>query len=307
MSIPSRGFTLLATGALAAVFFAVASGFVNTFMLVAIKHLGGELHAFQIAFFRALFGFLALIPLVWRQGGIRLFRMRRVGLNALRGAFHTGSMLCFFWAVTVSPLATVSAIAFTAPLFTALLAILVLGEKVGVRRWAGLAIGFAGALVVLHPGAGDLDIGGIVALVSSVFTAGMMICVKRLTTTENPLVVTLWGALFMAVFSLVPALFVWQWPSVEQWLWLILIGALGSTIHTLLAKALSLADTAVILPFEFLKLVWAALFGFIFFADIPGLSTWIGGAVIFVSAAYIAYRERQANAAREAGVPTPPP
>lgn len=270
----------------------VLGGFVTAIMLSAIKQLTDELHPFEIAFFRSLVGFVVLLPLIWRRGGFGLMRSHQMSRHVLRGALNAGGMLLFFWAIALAPLATVSAIGFASPLFAALLAILILGEKVGVRRWAGLIIGFAGTLIILQPGSGFIDPGALIALASSVLWAGAMIVIKQLTGSESPLTITAWGAFFVGVFCLIPALFYWQWPTPEQWLWLIFIGILGSVIQFSLAKAFSLADTTLVLPFDFLKLVWASLFGYLLFAEIPSVSAWVGGTIISASAVYIAYRER---------------
>jgi drug/metabolite transporter (DMT)-like permease len=283
---------LTAHNPFSAILFMVAAGILNTVMLAAIKELSADLHAFEIAFFRCFVGFIVLLPLVWRHGGITVLRSDQMGLHALRGALNAGGMLLFFWAITLAPLATVSAIGFASPLFAALLAIVILGEKVGLRRWAGLIIGFIGTIIILRPGSGIVEFGAVLALTSSFLWAGAMIVIKHLTGSESPLAITTWGALLVGVFCLIPAIYVWQWPSGEQWLWLLVIGTLGSVIQFSLAKAFSLAETTVVLPFDFLKLVWASVAGFVLFLEVPDPWAWFGGTIIFASAVYVAYRER---------------
>jgi drug/metabolite transporter (DMT)-like permease len=284
--------TRAASKPLSAVLFMIAAGFINTVMLSAVKQLSGDMHAFEIAFFRCLFGFIVLLPLVWRGGGLPVLHTRHIGLHLLRGALNAGGMLLFFWAVGLAQLATVSAIGFASPLFAALLAIPILGEKVGLRRWSGLIIGFAGTLIILRPGSDIVILGAFLALASSVLWAGAMITIKQLTHSDSPLSITTWASFFVGVFCLVPAIYVWQWPTGTQWIWLCLIGALGSVIQFCFAKAFSLAETTLVLPFDFLKLVWASLFGFLLFAEIPDPWTWFGGTIIFTSAVYVAYREQ---------------
>ncbi|MDX5362354.1 MAG: DMT family transporter [Alphaproteobacteria bacterium] len=276
------------------------SGISNTLMLSAIKHLAEDLHPLQIAFFRCIVGFMVLAPMLWQIGGIGAMRTRHIGLHALRGLLNAGAMLCFFWAVSITPMAMISAINFTAPLFATLLAILILGERVGIRRWAGLVIGFAGTLVIVRPGFEAVSPGAILALVSSLVWAGAMIVIKRLTHEESPLVITLYASIFVGLFALIPAIAVWQWPTGWQWGWLALIGVFGSAVQYFLTRAFSLADTTLVLPFDFLKLVWASIAGLFLFQEVPDIWTWIGGSVIFASSFYIAYRERRR------GVPPPP-
>jgi len=289
--------------ALVGIAFMVLSGLTNTVMISAIKHLSGTLHPVQIGFFRCLVGFVVLLPMVWHGGGLAVLHTERLGLHALRGALNAAGMLAFFWAVSLAPLATVSAINFTAPLFATLLAILILGERVGTRRWAALIVGFLGTLVIVRPGSDVLGPGALLALGASSVWAGAMVTIKELTRTESALSITTWAAFFVGLFSLIPAIAVWRWPTGEQWLWLIAIGTLGSMVQLWLSKAFSLADTSVVLPFDFLKLVWASLFGLMLFSEIPDVWTWVGGIVIFSSSVYVAYRERRAPAPSWPDVP----
>ena len=156
-----------------------------------------------------------------------------------------------------------------------------------------MAVGFAGTLVILRPGNDIVTFGALLALGSSFIWAGAIITIKQLTRTESSLTVTAWAAVTVGVFSLLPAILVWQWPTWEQGFWLVVIGTLGSIVQLSLARAFSLADTSVVMPFDFLKLVWASLLGVLLFAEIPDIWTWIGGGVIFASSSYIAYRERR--------------
>ncbi|MCP1336900.1 DMT family transporter [Hyphomicrobiales bacterium FT118] len=282
------------------------SGVSGTLMLSAIKHLAEDLHPLQIAFFRCVVGFIVLAPMLWQIGGVRAMRTRHIGLHALRGLLNAGAMLCFFWAVSITPLAMISAINFTAPLFATLLAILILGERVGIRRWAGLVIGFAGTLVIVRPGFEAVSPGAILALVSSLVWAGAMIVIKRLTHEESPLVITLYASIFVGLFALIPAIAVWQWPTGWQWGWLALIGVFGSAVQYFLTRAFSLADTTLVLPFDFLKLVWASIAGLFLFQEVPDIWTWIGGSVIFASSFYIAYRERRRGVPPRPRVPDTP-
>ncbi|WP_331283317.1 DMT family transporter [Futiania mangrovi] len=292
--------------AIAGILFMMLSGVSGTLMLSAIKHLAEDLHPLQIAFFRCVVGFIVLAPMLWQIGGVRAMRTRHIGLHALRGLLNAGAMLCFFWAVSITPLAMISAINFTAPLFATLLAILILGERVGIRRWAGLVIGFAGTLVIVRPGFEAVSPGAILALVSSLVWAGAMIVIKRLTHEESPLVITLYASIFVGLFALIPAIAVWQWPTGWQWGWLALIGVFGSAVQYFLTRAFSLADTTLVLPFDFLKLVWASIAGLFLFQEVPDIWTWIGGSVIFASSFYIAYRERRRGVPPRPRVPDTP-
>ena len=195
------------------------------------------------------------------------------------------------------------ALSFTSPLFATVLAILVLREKAGVRHWAALLAGFAGAPIILRPGIGVVGLGPLLVVFSSLIWGGAMTFIKVLGRTDSSLTITAYMGLFMVPLSFVPALFVWEWPSLDMLPFLFLIGLLGATGHLALAQAFKEADTTAVMPFDFTRLIWASLLGFIVFAEVPDLWTWVGGSVIFGSATYIAFREaRRKQEKPEGGV-----
>ena len=259
-----------------------------------IRYLASEMHPFEIAFFRFLFGFLVLAPVFLRHG-LAPLRTRRLGLHALRGGVQTTQALLSFLALGLAPLAKVAAVQFSAPLFVAVAALLFLGEAIRAQRIAALLIGFAGTWIIIRPGMGEVDTGAVVALFGSVAIALTMILVKVLARTESSLTITLYQALFTTPLTFVAALFYWQTPTLEQLAWLVLMGTLGSLAHFTLAQACKEADVTAILPLDYTKLIWAMVLGYLVFTEIPDLWTWLGGSLIFGSSLYIAYRERRAH------------
>lgn len=259
-----------------------------------IRYLAREMHPFEIAFFRFLFGFLVLAPVFLRHGFAPL-RTQRLGLHALRGGVQTTQALLSFLALGLAPLAKVAAVQFSAPLFAAVAALLFLGEGIRVRRVAALLIGLTGTWIIFRPGVGEIDTGAMVALFGSVAIALTMILVKVLARTETSLTITLYQALFTTPLTFIAALFYWQTPTLEQLAWLVLLGALGSLAHMTLAQACKEADVTAILPLDYTKLVWAMVLGYLVFTEIPDLWTWLGGSLIFGSSLYIAYREKRAR------------
>ncbi len=258
-----------------------------------IREASLDIHAFEIAFFRNVFGLLALAPMLLKAGLRRTLRTSRPGLHVLRGSLNAVAMLSFFYAVTVTPLATVAALGFTAPLFAALLAIPFLGERPGWRRWAGLCMGFVGALVIIRPGLTDVSLGALMVLLSSAAWAGTLIVIKILARTDTSLTITIFAAVFLTPITLFAALFAWTTPTAATWLLLIGIGAFGSLTQWSIAQAFHEADATVVLPFDFTKLLWSAAIGYLFFAEIPDPLTLLGGSLILASVTYVAYRERQ--------------
>lgn len=271
-------------------------------MHAMIKHIATDMHPFEIAFFRNLFGVIILAPAFLRHGFSPL-RTKRPFLMFLRGAINTGTMICFFMALALAPLADVAALNFTAPIFATLLATLFLGEKVGMRRWTAILFGLAGAMLILRPGFGTLELGHVLTLVSAVSWGLILMIIKILSRTESALTITLYMGLWMTPLSAVPAAFVWTWPDFELLLWLVGIGAVGTAGQYLVAEALRRGDTGVIMPLDFFKLVWAAVLGVVLFNELPDAFTWAGGAVIFLSATYIALRERKLK--KDPGPPVP--
>ncbi|WP_425405592.1 DMT family transporter [Hwanghaeella sp.] len=259
-------------------------------MHALVRHITQELHFFEVAFFRNFFGVVALLPLFLRYGFAPL-RTNRLGLLTLRGVINIGAMFAFFYALSVTSLATVSALSFSAPIFVTILAIFFLGEVVRARRWAAIVIGFAGAMVIIRPGIIEVDFGMLAVLLSSALWAVALIVIKILGRTESSLTITVYMGVIMAPLSLVPALFYWEWPSLEQLAWLAGVGIMGSVAQLTMTEALRLGETSEVMPLDFLKLIWAAAIGYLAFGEFPDLFTWIGGLMIFASATYIAIRE----------------
>lgn len=268
------------------------STFLFAGMHATIRTVSAELHAFEIAFFRNLFGFLIVVPWLVRYG-VGPLRTRRPGLHLLRVAFNIVAMLSFFMALTIAPLAEVTALNFTAPIFATLLAIPIFKETVRLRRWTAILIGFAGVLLILRPGFGAISTGQILALLAAMAWSCALLVIKRLGETDSSITIIAWMALLMIPASFVPALFVWQTPSLGALGWLVLIGLLGNGGQLAMTESLKMADTSIVMPIDFFKLIWVAALGYVLFAEVPDLFVWIGAAVIFASTAYIAYREQQ--------------
>lgn len=265
-------------------------------MHAVIRHATGFMHPFEVAFFRNAAGLSVLAPFFWRHG-FRILKTSHLGLHACRGGLQICAMLLFFSALQRSPLAKLSALSFTAPLFATVVAVLFLGERVRMRRVAALVLGFAGAMVIVRPGLVGLDPGAVMVLASSVLWALTLLIIKSLSGTESSLTITAYMGVFLTPLSLVPALFVWRWPRLEELLWLVLLGVLGTIGHLLMAQAFKHADATAVMPVDFSRLVWASLIGFFLFDEVPEVWTWVGGTTIFASTVYIAYREARASSA----------
>ncbi len=264
-----------------------------------VRYMSAEVHPFEIAFFRNLTVFLLMIPLLLRSGR-SAWRSARPGLQAVRGFIGAMAMLTWFYALSLVPLADATALSFTVVVFTTVCAIIVLRERVGIRRWSAIGIGVIGTLIILRPGLQAVSLGALVVLVSSVLWAASLICVKVLSRTDSNVTIVFYSALYFTPLSLIPALFVWQWPTLEQLAMLVLIGAMAAVSHLAIAQSLREAEASVVMPLDFTRLIWAAAFGYVVLGEFPDFWTWLGGTVIFASTVYISYREGRVIAAADA-------
>jgi len=257
---------------------------------VGVRYLSAELHPLELAFFRSLFGFLWLLFWVvpWR---VTLLPRRRFGLYTARGVCEVFAMLAWFSAVALIPVADVVALGFTAPLFATVLAVAVLREKVGLRRWSAIAVGMVGALIILRPGLQDISTGAMLALASAVAIASSRISARRLAQTEPVSTIVASIALFTVPCTLIPMLLVWETPNLHQILLMLGLSSLSTLGHVCLTLAFRVSEASELAPYDFSQLLMAVLFGAIAFGEVPDLWTWAGGVVIVATAVYVIRRE----------------
>ena len=261
-------------------------------MGVFIRLAAQGVHILEVVFFRNFFALILLSPLIVRSG-IGLLKTDNMGLYWLRSILNIAGMAAGFTALTLIPLTEATALGFTAPLFTTLGAVLVLGEVVRMRRMLAIAVGFCGVLIVVGQNLGGISFGAGLALTNAVLLAATALIVKRLTGTDRVEAIIIWMVLLSTPMALVPALFVWTWPDAMTLLWLVCLAAAGSLGHYCWTSACSLAEMTQIQPLEFVKLPLTAAAGYFMFAEVPSAAVWVGGIVIFVSTAYITRREAQ--------------
>jgi len=271
-------------------------------MHTAIRYTTQQMPAAEVAFFRNAFGLVVILPMLVRYGP-SLFYTQKLGLHALRAVLNVVSMLAFFLGLSLTPLARATALSFTAPLFTALLSALLLGEVFRWRRWTAIVCGFLGTLVILRPGLQAFDLGSLLIVASSLLWGLAIIDIKVLGRTESTMTITAYVTVLMIPLTLLPAVYVWETPPVHLWGWLAFIGIIGTLGQIVVTDALKLADMTVLMPLDFLKLVWATMFGIVLFAEVPDLYTWIGAAIVFGSSCYIVWRESKVRKEKAAAAP----
>ncbi len=264
-------------------------------MTGVIRYLSDTLHPFEIAFFRNFFGLIFLAPMVL-QAGTRHLRTSKAPFLVGRGLLSAIAMLCYFYGVSIAPLAEVTALSFMGPLFATIFAVLILREKLHLRRTVALIIGFCGALIILRPGFQEIGLGSVLILCSAAAWSICMIIIKVLTRTESSVTQSVYTALVLAPITGLVAIAEWQWPSLLQLFWLAVMAGLGTVGQLAFTESFKAAELTTVLPLDFTKLIWASLIGYLIFAQMLDIWVLVGGTVIFAAATYISIREARLNA-----------
>ena len=259
-------------------------------LLASVRELSDSFPTVEIVFVRALVGLFLIAPIL-AQGGFGRLRTRRLPMHFARTAFAFGAMLCMYYGLIHIPVGDVTALSFLIPVFCTLAAGLVLRERVGATRWTATAVGFLGALAIVRPGMESVGLPMLAVLLSCVFYAGAWTSVKFLTTTEPASVIVFYMNLMMLPLTLVPSLFVWVTPGWQDLPALLIMGISGWAAHFCQARAFAAADASAVMPFDFLRLPFTAGLGWLLFAEVLDVWTWIGAGVIFASTYFITLRE----------------
>ncbi|PCI34547.1 MAG: hypothetical protein COB54_01855 [Alphaproteobacteria bacterium] len=257
-----------------------------------IRQLSGDIHPLVLVFFRTLFGMILIMPVLFKTR-LPALSTGRYPLYILRGVFNITSVMGAFVAVSLIPLADAVAFSYIAPIFATILAVFILKEKIGRHRVIAILIAFVGVMVLVRPGFQTLNSGIIAALIAAACFAATLICVKLLTRHDSASIVSLMAFIIGLPISLLGALYFWQWPTGEQWGYIVLMGGFAATAHICLAKALAKADLSAVMPIDFTRIIFAAMIGITLFGDPLSGLTFLGGGIILASAVYAAHRERK--------------
>jgi drug/metabolite transporter (DMT)-like permease len=247
------------------------------------KHLSGHLPTVEVVWARFLFYVIAIAPVALVKYGAHAFRPSRPGLQVLRGLLFAASAYCFFLAIARLPLADTMAVFFIYPLIILIVSAALLGERIGAMRWAMVALGFGGALLVIRPSLAGISTGNLFALLSGAgYALGMMVT-RRLASHDPGLVTGVISALVGVVLYSFAMPFAWQAPSGVDWLWMALMGGVAALGHFLLITAHRMATAAQLAPYGYAEIVSAIFFGYVAFGNLPEPIVWIGIAVIVAS------------------------
>jgi drug/metabolite transporter (DMT)-like permease len=260
------------------------SGWLGLMVIIAVagREALRELTVFQLMELRSVLGMLMLWPLLHAAGGLSAVKTAHLGQHVLRHTVHYAAQYGWFAALLLIPLAQVVAIEFTMPIWAALLAVLLLGER--MNRWKVLAIvmGLAGVVVIVRPSGAGLNPGQLIALAAAVGFAVSVVLVKRLTRTDAAIAVSFWMLVVQSVIGLVPALVTWQWPSLQVWGWVLVVAFCGTYSHYCFARAMQHADATVLVPMDFLRVPLSALAGWAVYAERVDVLTVAGMGLILL-------------------------
>jgi drug/metabolite transporter (DMT)-like permease len=239
-----------------------------------------ELNVFQVMLMRSSIGLLLLSPLIWRAGGFAAVKTQRLPQHIARNTIHFGAQLGWFFALTLIPIGQVVAIEFTMPIWTAILAAMFLGERMTIWKFGAIVLGIVGVVMIVRPAAGEINQGQLIALAAAVGFGVSIAIVKSLTRTEQTVTIIFYMLAVQTAGSLLPALYVWQWPSLTLWGWGFVIAFCGTFSHYCMARALLYADASVVVPMDFLRVPLTALAGWLLYSERLDAFTVLGAALI---------------------------
>lgn len=275
---------------IAAVLLMLLAGLSSSLLHVGVRLASPEVPTIQIVLLRSMFTILLTLPFLFRRGQVA-WRSNRFDLQLIRGAIGVCSMTAWYYALAVLPLGDAGVLSFTTAIFVTLGAGLLFGEGVGVRRWTAVFVGLFGAVIVLRPGSGLISWGALAALGSSMLWAVSLLMAKRLTKYDSSMTITFYQPLMIAPFALIGTLPVWVWPSLEAWIVLFAMGLFAGIGNYCYVHALRIADASVCMPADYVRLLWMVSWGYLLFAEVPAISTWVGAVLIMGSTLFITWRE----------------
>lgn len=248
----------------------------------------------QIVWARMFFGAALTLPFALRQAGARALLPQRPVFHTVRAGFLMLATFCFFSSLKFLPIADALAIFFVQPLVLTALSPFLLGEKVGARRWAAVAVGFVGTLIIIRPGLGGINPGSLLALGAGTSLALYFLMTRRIAGSAPALVTTFHTMLIGTVVASGLAATVWVWPDDGQWLLFVALGLIAALGHYLITRAYDFAEASLLAPLAYTEMITSVALGWWFFGDFPDFWTFVGVAILISCAIYISVRERRA-------------
>ena len=264
-------------------------------MAACVKQLGQSIPVAQIIFFRGLISMFVLAIVAWRGAGLHLLTTRNWRAHAARSLAGACSMFCWFAALTMIPLAQMTAISFTIPLFLTVLALVFLNERIHAYRWTALGIGFAGVIIIVAPdltsgGGNVLGVG--VSLLAAVLAAFALLFLRRMSVHEHALTITFYFFATSTSLAFLTLIFGgWPAPTRTQWMLILMTGLFGVLGQLFMSYCYRYAEASLVAPLDYVSMLIAIVVGYYFFSEIPNLSTWFGAPLVIASGLIILWRE----------------
>ncbi len=258
---------------------------ISVIMSSLIKHVGQTIPVIEILFFRQIMVLIIISPVIFKNRAT-VFRSNIYGMHLLRASLSIIAMYLGFTAVVNMPLAEVTAISFARILFTTILAILFLSEVIGLRRWTSIIIGFIGVLVIIRPDPDNINIYALMAVTSALFVSAVQIILRKLSQIDKPSTILVFHSVSITLVMAIPAYIQWVMPSVDEMIFIVMIGSLMSLMQWMFIQALKVGEAAAIAPMEYVRLLYAGVIGIVFFAETPTVWTLSGAAIIVGSTLY---------------------
>ncbi|WP_291861743.1 DMT family transporter [Bradyrhizobium sp.] len=258
------------------------AGWLALMLIVAVagRETTRELNVFQIMEVRSILGFCMLYPLIRINGGFAAMKTSRPLQHVSRNLIHYGAQLGWFFALTLIPLGQVVSIEFTMPIWTAILAVAFLGERMTGWKITAIVLGLVGVVVIVRPSTGEINPGQLIALAAAVGFGISIAMVKSLTRTENTLAIIFWMLVVQSAAGFFPAIYVWVWPSAWAWGWIVVIAFCGTFSHYCMARAMLHADATVVIPMDFLRVPLTAAAGWLIYSERLDMFTVLGASLI---------------------------
>lgn len=286
MAAPTGTAKMHGRAALLGVVFMLLAATLNACDAIIVRLLAQQVHPFVIAFFRSLFGLIVVLPWILRRRA--MLKSSYSLLHVVRAALKLVSLVAYFAAFAAAPLADVTAIMFTAPIFLTLGAVVFLGERLTLPRLLAVLAGFIGVLFVIRPGQGGISPALVYALIGAAVTAGIQLILKRMSGRDSAETLVAWNLIAMVPLALIPALVFWTQPTPAQLGLLAIQGVIGALNMMLITRALGLADASFLAPLDFVRLPAVAILAFVFFGEVASIETWVGAGVIFAATLIVA-------------------
>ncbi|MDC0349268.1 DMT family transporter [Alphaproteobacteria bacterium] len=288
--IQSSSNWFLSAGYKQGVFWAVLTALVSISNDVITKFVGTRLNGLEISFFRFFFSMLTVLPFMIPHGW-KAFKTQRADLHIWRAVIGVAAIALYVFSLIFLPLAEVTVFSFTQPLFFMPIAILFLREKVAMNRWIAGLFGFIGILIVIQPGTMAFKMVSLLPMGAAILFAMLDMLAKKMVAKESTTTLLFYFALGTAVAAFVPALYVWQAPTMVELFWLFCLGAGANLIQVCLFRAFAATDASSLVPFRYTELVFATAFGYLLFGELPSMTVYMGAAVIIASTLYLSYSE----------------